>query len=81
MKNLELGLEEPKRLQMVARALGSDIRIRILELLDENSLNIIELAQKLDLPVSTVSNNVTEQEEADIILTQRQAGIRGVMKH
>ena len=80
MKNLELGLEEPKRLQMVARALGSDIRIRILELLDENSMNIIELAQKLELPVSTVSNNVMVLEEADLIRTERQAGIRGVMK-
>lgn len=80
MKNLELGLEDPKLLQVVARALGSDIRIRILELLDENSMNIIELAQKLDLPVSTVSNNVMVLEEANLIRTERQAGIRGVMK-
>lgn len=80
MKNLELGLEDPKLLQVVARALGSDIRLRILELLDENSMNIIELAQKLELPVSTVSNNVMVLEEANLIRTERQAGIRGVMK-
>lgn len=80
MKNLELGLEDPKLLQVVARALGSDIRIRILELLDENSMNIIELSQRLDMPVSTVSNNVMVLEEANLIRTERQAGIRGVMK-
>lgn len=74
------GLEDPKLLQVVARALGSDIRIRILELLDENSMNIIELSQRLDMPVSTVSNNVMVLEEANLIRTERQAGIRGVMK-
>lgn len=80
MKRMELNLGNPKRLQQVARALGSEIRIRILELLDENSMNIVELAQRLNVPVSTVSNNVVVLEEADLIRTERQAGVHGMMK-
>ena len=77
---MELNLEDPARLSAVTRALGSDIRIRILQLLDECSMNIVELAQKMDVPISTVSNNVVILEEADLIRTLRQNGIRGVMK-
>jgi len=80
MKNLELNLDDPQRLYAVCRALGSEIRIRIMQLLDECSMSIVELAQKMDVPVSTVSNHVVILEEADLIRTERQNGIRGVMK-
>lgn len=80
MKTLDLNLDDPKRLYAVSRALGSEIRIQIMQLLDECSMNVVELAQKLDVPVSTVSNHVVILEEADLIRTERQNGIRGVMK-
>ena len=82
MKELEFDLTQPKQMQLVARALSSELRIRILDLLDERSLNIIELAEKLEVPISTVSTNIVVLEEADLIRTERQsqAGVRGVMK-
>ncbi len=80
MKHMELDLTDPNKLQIVARALSSDLRLKILELLNERSMNIIELAQKLEVPISTVSNSIVILEEADLIRTERQTGVRGVMK-
>ncbi len=80
MKHMELDLTDPNKLQIVARALSSDLRLKILELLNERSMNVIELAQRMDVPVSTVSNSVVILEEADLIRTERQNGVRGVMK-
>lgn len=80
MKHMELSLSNPIKLQTVARALSSDLRLKILELLNESSMNIIELSQKLDVPISTVSNSIVILEEADLIRTERQTGVRGMMK-
>lgn len=80
MKHMELNLSNPAKLQTVARALSSDLRLKILELLNESSMNIIELSQRLDVPISTVSNSIVILEEADLIRTERQTGVRGVMK-
>lgn len=80
MKHMELDLTDPNKLQIVARALSSDLRLKILELLNERSMNVIELAQKLEVPISTVSNSIVILEEADLIRTERQTGVRGVMK-
>ncbi len=80
MKHMELDLTDPNKLQIVARALSSDLRLKILELLNERSMNVIELSQRLEVPVSTVSNSIVVLEEADLIRTERQTGVRGVMK-
>lgn len=80
MKQMELGLQDPQKLQQVAHALSSELRIRILQLLDECSMNVLELSQRLDVPISTVSNSIVVLEEADLIRTERQAGVRGVAK-
>lgn len=80
MKHMELGLDDPARLCAVTRALGSEVRIQILRLLNEGSMNVVELSQRMGVPVSTVSNNIVILEEAELIRTERQNGIRGVMK-
>ena len=80
MKNLELSLNEPEQLAMVARALGSEVRLQIMRLLSEKSMSIAELAQEMKAPLSTVSNNVVILEEAGLIRTERRNGIRGIMK-
>lgn len=80
MKHMELSLREPEKLQKVAHALSSDLRIRILQLLDECSMNVLELSQRLEVPISTVSNSIVVLEEADLIRTERQSGVRGMAK-
>lgn len=80
VKEIELSLDDPERLRLIAKALGSDVRLRIMQMLDECSMNIEELSQRMGVPISTVSNNVVVLEEADLVRTERQNGIRGVMK-
>ena len=80
MKEIELTLDDPERLRLVAKALGSEVRLRIMQMLDECSMNIEELSQRMGVPISTVSNNVVVLEEAGLVRTERQNGIRGVMK-
>ena len=80
MKKLDLSVNDPEKLALAARALSSDIRIRIMQLLGERSMSIVELAQAMDAPLSTISNNVVLLEEAELIRTERCNGVRGVMK-
>ena len=49
MKNLELSVNAPEQLAQVARALGSDVRIRIMQLLSDRSMSIVELAQAMEI--------------------------------
>ena len=80
MKHMNLSLSEPAGLQKVAHALSNELRLKILSMLDERSMNVLELSQRLNMPISTVSSSITVLEEADLIRTERQSGVRGVSK-
>lgn len=77
---LELSIDESERLRKVAHALASDVRINILKLLNYKQENIVDIAEKLDLPVSTVASNVRVLENAGIIMTEVLPASRGTMK-
>ena len=79
-RHIDLSLSEPERLCPVAKALSSPIRVRMIELLGIQPMNVNELAEALSLPVSTAALNVRQLEEAGLIATQIQPGIRGAMK-
>ncbi|MEF3305002.1 ArsR/SmtB family transcription factor [Paenibacillus sp. GYB003] len=77
---LDLSLDEPERLKRVAHALSSDVRIGIIKLLNENKMNIVDIADRLGLPVSTVALNVKVLEQTGLILTETVPAKRGTMK-
>ena len=77
---LKLTIDESDRLIKVAHALASEIRIAILKLLNFQKLNINELAEKLDLPVSTIASNIKVLEDSGLIKTELQSATRGKMK-
>ncbi|ALS26015.1 transcriptional regulator [Paenibacillus sp. 32O-W] len=78
---LELSINEPDRLVKVAHALSTHTRIGIIKLLlTKPNVNIIEIAEALDIPVSTAATNVKVLEEAELILTELQPATRGAMK-
>lgn len=79
-RHIDLSLSEPERLCPVAKALSSPMRVRMITLLSERSMNVNELADALSMPVSTAALNVRQLEEAGLITTQIQPGIRGAMK-
>ena len=54
-KHVSLSIEDPDELYRFAHALASPVRIRIMKTLDERSMNVGELAQKLEIPMSSAA--------------------------
>ena len=79
-KHISLSLSQIERLCPVAKALSSPMRVKMISLLAVRAMNVNELAEALDLPVSTAALNVRQLEEAGLIHTEIQPGIRGAMK-
>jgi predicted transcriptional regulator len=77
---LELNINEPDKLITVTHALSTRARIDMLRLLTTRSMNIVEIAEALGLPVSTVASNVKVLEGAKLITTQLLPAVRGAMK-
>jgi predicted transcriptional regulator len=64
----------------VLKGLASEVRIRILQLLRDESLNVNELSSALKLPQSTVATNVQILEKAGLIRTENIAAKKGMQK-
>ena len=65
----------------VLKAFASPARIAILKLLhDDGAMNVNEIAQRLDLPQSSVSSNVQVLEDAGLIRTETQRARKGNQK-
>lgn len=65
----------------VLKAAASLIRVQILKLLHETSgLNVNEIAQRLELPQSTVSAGVAVLEEAGLLRTETRKARKGSKK-
>lgn len=78
--HISLSMNEMERLCPVAKALSSPMRVKMLALLNGRSMNVNEIAEALNLPVSTAALNVRQLEESGLINTAIQPGIRGAMK-
>lgn len=79
-REIVFGPENKREIMAVAKALGNEVRLNILELLGEGGLNINEIAERLKIPVSTAALHVKVLENAGLIETELQPGIRGSMK-
>jgi predicted transcriptional regulator len=77
---LELNINEPDKLIKVSHALSSEIRVNILQLLKTNNLNVAEIADKINIPVSTAASNIKVLESAGLIRTELVPAARGAMK-
>ena len=79
-RHIELSIDQLERLCPVAKALSSPMRMRMLTLLGTRPMNVNEMAEALGLPVSTAALNVRQLEDAGLITTEIQPGVRGAMK-
>ncbi|MCH4887029.1 ArsR family transcriptional regulator [Acidaminobacter sp. JC074] len=64
----------------VAKALSVEMRLDIILLLNEKDRNVSELSDLLNAPVSTIANHLKVLEEARIIETRFEPGVRGSQK-
>ena len=75
-----INLEEEKELMALGKALSSEIRLKILGLLQEGPLCVNEIAEFLNIPASSAALHVRVLEESELIRTELKPGIRGSMK-
>jgi predicted transcriptional regulator len=80
IQTIKMNLDDIEHLASVAKALSSETRIEILRHLRYKDLNVNEIAEILDIPASSSAAHVKVLEEAGMIKTSLQPGIRGSMK-
>lgn len=66
--------------QSILKALGSKPRMQILELLQDQVLNISEISEALDMPLSTANLHIRNLEKAGLLMSELKPGERGVQK-
>lgn len=82
-RHISLTLDDPNHyptLELLGKALSSQHRLQILRLLKHQSLNIVELARELQIPVSSAAFHINLLEEAGLITTEMLPGVRGSQK-
>lgn len=79
--SLNIGNEQDiKKIYKVAHAFDSYDRIKILNLLTIEAMNIYEIAKRLNMPISSVSKHISILEEAQIIFVSTQQGAKKHVK-
>ena len=82
-RTLSIDIDNPKdqdTLVMISRALSNKDRIKILNLLNDGPLSIMEISHKLKLPVSTTANHIQILDDARLIMTEYTPTLKGHMK-
>ncbi|MGG3741092.1 ArsR/SmtB family transcription factor [Paenibacillus chibensis] len=73
-------MARPEELVKVTHALSTELRLSMMRLLNTRRMNVAELAEALDIPVSTAASNVKVLEQAKLIETELLPASRGAMK-
>lgn len=79
-KTANLSLDRPETLRRICHALSGASRLDIMRALLKKSMTIVDLAEELNLPVSTAAVSVKVLEEAGLITAEVQPGARGTVK-
>jgi len=78
-KNHALIIDSSRNIK-VLKALSSEARVRILEILQNQDLNVTEIARKLSIPQSTATTSLLILEEAGLIDSHFANGVKGGQK-
>lgn len=78
-ETLKIDIEDEK-LESLGMALSSKIRRKILLLLNTSSYSIVEIAEKLNIPVSTAAFNVKVLKDVDLVLVTAKQASKGNTK-
>lgn len=64
----------------IAKALSSDVRLHILDIIKYKPLNISEIAERAEIPISSAALHIKTLEDAGIVITQSMPGLRGFQR-
>ena len=77
---LKLSITDTRQVSHIGNALSTQLRLNILSLLQNRSMNVREIAAALNTSVSTVALNIQILEESGLVHTTTQPAKRGSMK-
>lgn len=77
---LELNFSNEEELIKVCHALSTNVRVDILKLIIDKNLSVVEIANLLNIPVSTAASNISILEKSGLIVTELHPAKRGAMK-
>jgi predicted transcriptional regulator len=78
--NHQVLIVDSSRDSKLLRSLSSDIRIRILELLQNQELNVTEIAARLAVPQSSAATAILNLENSGLIESRTAKGVKGGQK-
>ena len=76
-EHIELDFSEKEQISKVAKALSSNVRLEILDILREKPLNISEISEKMGIPISSTALHMKVLDDSGIVITQSMPGLRG----
>ena len=79
-KEAKVTLDEPEKMAEICHALSSPARVKVMRLLAKESKSVGEIAEAMDLPMSTAALAVQILQKAGLITTKNQPGTRGTLK-
>lgn len=82
-RDITLNLDNPQHQEhiiKIAKALSIPARLQILNLLKFKAMSVKEIADTLNLPISSVALHISFLEDAKMIVTESQPGLRGSMR-
>lgn len=79
-EKLVLDISDIDGVSQICHAMASPMRLRILALLDEKPLNISELSQQLQVPLSSTATAISVLEKAGLVISKSTPGVRGAQK-
>lgn len=74
-----LAIDDPDA-DMIFKALGNPLRLRILQLLSNHAFTVSQITETLEMPTSTVNQHLRVLEEAGLIETDLRPATRGTEK-
>lgn len=67
-------------IELLGKALSSVVRLEILDILRTHTLSIGEIAQTMNIAISSAAFHINILEQAGLVLTRTQPGVRGAMR-
>lgn len=78
-RTLHIAVDTPQA-RRILKALASEPRLRMLDLLRDRLYNVSEIAEKLELPLSTANRDIGILEEAGLLRSELTPATRGLQK-
>lgn len=76
-EQMEYDFSDSEMIAKATKALSSPVRINILKIIKDRPLNMSEISERINAPISSTAMHIRVLEEAGFVITQSLPGVRG----